>query len=142
MTLADLPWAYQLCKRRYPRNYDADTTAKWFVNRVLSNPLQFHAIRSDHAFVICQIEAWPWTGRELECSVMFTCVEENVRGAIYEALELHRQSQEWAYQHGAYRWHLWSDTSFDLGPMARRLGCEQVSSRYIKVLRSPTCQEG
>jgi hypothetical protein len=134
MTRADLPWAYALCKRRYPSRFDADTTAAWFVNLVLSNPLQFLAIRSDHAFVIAHLEAMPWTARELEVSVMFTCVEEDARGAVFEALELHRQSMEWGRARNAVRWHLWSDTSFDLGPMAKRLGCEAASSRYIKTL--------
>jgi hypothetical protein len=134
MTRDDLPWAYALCKRRYSSRFDADTTAAWFQNIVLSNPLQFLAIRSDHAFVIAHLEAMPWTAFELEVSVMFTCCEEGCRTGIWEALNLHKQSMEWGKRRKAVRWHLWSDTSFDLGPLAARLGCEQASSRYIKDL--------
>ena len=139
MTADDLPWAYQLCRRRYPTRFDADTTAAWFKNLVLSNPLQFLAIRSDHAFVIAHLEAMPWTARELEVSVMFTCCEE-VRSGVWEALNLLRQSMVWGRDRNAVRWHLWSDTSFELGPLAERIGCEKASSRYIKELKS--CPEG
>jgi hypothetical protein len=134
MTVADLPWLNKVCIARYPKRFDAHTTSAWFKNLVLSNPLQFLAIRSDHAFVVAHLEAMPWTAFELEVSVMFTCCEEGVRSGVWEALNLLKQSMEWGRQRKAVRWHLWSDTSFDLGPFAQRLGCEQASSRYIKTL--------
>jgi len=111
----------------------------WYRNIVLSNPLQYRAIRSPHAFVIAHLEALPWTATELEVAVLATCSELGC--PIWEVLGLLNETQEWGRQRNAVRWHLWSDTSFDLGPLAKRLGCQRASSRYIRDLRSGLCRE-
>lgn len=131
MTADDLPWLHDLCVRRYPKHYDSHTTEAWYKNIVLSNPLQFIAIRTDRAFSVAHLEAMPWTAFELECCVMFTCAEE---GAMWEAVKCLRMTLFWARQRKCKRWHLWSETTFELGPMAKRLGINRTATRYIKDL--------
>lgn len=128
MTKDDLPWLTDLCIRRYSNEYDRETTSAWFLNSVLTTPLQFLAIRTDHAFTVAHMTVQPFRANVMEAQQIFTCAEE---GAMWEAIYLLRVSREWARNKGAKRWCLWSETSFDLEPMARRLGFPKETKVYV-----------
>ena len=128
MTREDLPWVYDLCCRRYGPEFHPDTTAAWFLNVVLPRPLEYFAIRSERALTIVQLTIQPFRGCITEAQTMFTCAEE---GAIWDVVHLLRKSKDWSKERGASRWCLWSETSFELGPLARRLGFPKETKVYV-----------
>lgn len=128
MTKDDLPWLYDLCVRRYGPEYDPYTASSWFLNTVLTAPQQWLAIRTDRAFTIAHVTIQPFRANVTEVQQIFTCAEE---GAMWEAVHLLRVSRGWAKAKGAKRWCLWSETSFDLEPLARRLGFPKESKVYV-----------
>jgi hypothetical protein len=46
-----------------------------------------------------------------------------------------RRSIEWARTRNAKLWRICSETDYDLGPLARRVGARSESARYILTLR-------
>ena len=131
MTDADMPWLTKLCIKRYSNRYDPTTTQQWYINVVLKNPLLFVAERTDNAFAISHLYTMPWTAKELEVDIMFLCADQ---GAVWEAVTLCRSSIKWAREHNAKKWRVSSETAFELGPIADRLGARLHSQRYIKEL--------
>ena len=123
---SDLPWLSALCKRRYSNKYDAYTTERWFIQKVLREPLLFYSVRSDDAFLIAILSYMPWLPADLEVNVIFVCAEP---GAVWQAAELLRHSIDWAKRRGAKCWRLSSDTDFELAPLARRVGAKEAHPR-------------
>ena len=98
----------------------------WLLNQVLRNPQVFLAIRNDDAFLIANTLRLPWTD-EPTCEVLFICAEE---GAIWQALDLTRASVRWGRERRTWRWRISSETDYELGPLAKRLGARAITSRY------------
>ena len=127
----DLQWLIFLGKKRYGVEYDYLTVEGWFRNVVLKNPTMFLPIRLANSFQIGLVSLLPWTPAKLEYHVVFVCADE---GAMWEAAKLLRTSIEWARKRGCKYWRLSSDTDFDMAPIARRLGAQEISPRFTVTL--------
>lgn len=123
----DVPWLHRLCRKRYSSRYDADATEAWFKQIVLKNPLVFYAIRSSDAFCIVMIICVPWLPTEFEATIVFICADE---GKGFQALALLRHTIAWARKRKCTVWRISTETQFDLGPMARRVGAKELTPRY------------
>jgi hypothetical protein len=128
----DIPWMVNLAARRYPRNYDIEAAEMWMRNIVLKQPMVFYPIRTDHAFMVTLISLLPWLPGEPEASVVMLCAEDD---RIWDSIKLARASFDWAVRRNCWRWGFTSDTTFDLGPLARRLGIAERFPRYVVPLR-------
>lgn len=128
LTEQDLTWAVWLGRKRYPKNYDPIGAEGWLRNIVLRNPLSFFAQRSENAFCVSMLSVKPWTPTDNECSVAALCADD---GALWEALKLVRWSLEWARNRKCVSWCLSSDTEYNFEMLARRLGADEVSPRFI-----------
>jgi hypothetical protein len=127
MTDEDIPWLTWLCKKRYAADYDSESTIAWFRNIVLKSPLMFYAVRSQDAFVITMISVTPWLPGSIEANIIFICADDD---AMWQALRLLRCSVDWARRRKCTLWRLSSDTAYELGPLAKRLGATELSPRY------------
>src|SRR5262245_5495391 len=132
MTEADYPWLHYLCKKRYSRDYDSDSTAGWFKNIVLKSPLMFFACRTQDAFAITMLSVTPWLPNSIEANLVFICADD---GCLWQSIRLLRSSIDWAKRRRCTLWRMSSDTDYDLAPLARRLGATELSPRFI--LRLP-----
>ena len=128
LTEADVPWLYDICRRRYSHEYDPISTELWFRNTVLKNPMLFCPQRTQNAFCISTLSALPWLPNRFNCNVAFICAEE---GALSEAIKLLRFSRDWAQARKCKTWALSSDTPVDLKFLALRLGATEIYPRYI-----------
>jgi hypothetical protein len=133
MTEDDYPWLHYLCKKRYSHKYDSDTTAAWFKNVVLKSPLMFFAARTQDAFAITLISVTPWLPTSIEANLVFICADD---GCMWQSIRLLRSSIDWARRRGCSLWRMSSDTDYDLAPLARRLGAEELSPRFVLRLQS------
>lgn len=131
MTEEDLPWAADLGTRRYPGNFDCETSAVWMRNIVLKSPMAFQAIRTSDAFAVTNLSTVVWHPNDIEANVQIVCADH---GAMWQALALMRASIAWARKRRATVWKLSGDTDYDLGPMARRLGATDKQPRFALVL--------
>ena len=122
----------ELGDRRYPGRYDRLGTEMWVRNIVLKGPMMFLPIRSDHAFLIAMLSTTPWMPATPECNITLVCAEE---GKMSEAVMLLRASIEWAKRRLCSLWRLSSETDFDIGPIAHKLGATEANVRYVKRLR-------
>ena len=123
----DVPWMLALAKRRYSNRWDFEAAEMWFESVVLRQPLVFYPIRSDNSFVVTLISIIPWMPAEWEANVVWCCADD---GAMWEALALLRESLAWAKRRKCVEWRFRSETDFDTGPMARRLGAHELPTNY------------
>src|SRR5215475_14164148 len=86
---SDRNWLWDLCKRRYPRGYDAGNADAWMRNVVLRNPQQYYATRSANAFQITNLTCTPWRPADFKADIVFICADE---GKVWETLALLRDS--------------------------------------------------
>jgi hypothetical protein len=128
----DLPWLTDLCKRRYSHKYDAPGAEGWFRNIVLKAPLMFYPARLTDAFTITMLSCEPWLPADFTANVVFTCAND---GAMWQTLHLLRDSIAWAKKRRCVAWRMWSDTDYDVSPLARRVGATMELSRWA--LRFP-----
>jgi hypothetical protein len=129
MSEADLKWLNYLFAKKYPPpQYDPITTEAWFRNVVLKAPLMFHPCRLANSFAISMMTCVPWLPAEFEVHVICVCADD---GYMWEAIRLMRASIAWARQRKCKRWRLSSDTDFELGGMAKRLGATEITPRYM-----------
>jgi hypothetical protein len=128
---ADVPWMMDLGNRRYGNQYDRFGTEMWFRNIVLRGPMMFWPCRTDNAFCIAMISTTPWRPEAAECNVVLVCAED---GHMWEAITLLRGSIDWAKRRKCSLWRLSSETSFDLEPIAAKLGATEANVRYVKRL--------
>lgn len=128
LTEADIYWVVWLGRKRYPHNYDPVGAEGWLRNNVLKQPLMFFAQRTQNAFCVSMISLKPWTPTESECHVAAICADD---GAMFEALKLVRWSIEWAKSRKCVSWAISSDTEYDFEMLARRVGAETISPRFI-----------
>lgn len=127
MRTEDSPWMVELGRRRYPENYDAVGADAWFCETVMKSSLLFHAARTDNAFCISMISVNPWTPTEFECHVVALCAEPHCG---LECLPLLRNSVAFGKARKCKRWNIVSETQFDLGPLAMRVGARLKTPRY------------
>jgi hypothetical protein len=123
----DLPWLICLCKKRYSDRYDAPGAEGWFRNIVLKAPLMFYPARSANAFTITMLACEPWLPSDFTANVVFTCADD---GAMWEVTSLLRDSVTWSRKRKCVAWRMWSDTDYDVGALARRIGAIEVLPRY------------
>jgi hypothetical protein len=74
------------------------------------------------------LSVMPWLPADAECNVIFVCADD---GAMWEALRLLRDSLAWARNRKCALWRLSSDTEFEFPGVAKRLGCTEISPRYL-----------
>lgn len=123
----DIPWALALAKRRYGARWDYLAAEGWFRQIVLKQPMVFLPIRAADAFLIAMINVLPWLPSEWETNVIMFVAD---KGAMWQALGLARASIAWARQRKCTEWRISSETAHELGPIAKRLGAEDLSPRY------------
>ena len=99
----------------------------WYRGIVHRQPLIFLPIRLDDAFLIGVINIIPWAPADLEFTVMLVCADE---GCMWQAVKLLRFSIEWARKRKLVDWRLSSETEFEFGAIAKRLGAIEISPRY------------
>lgn len=122
----------ELAQRRYPNNFDIQAAELWVRNIVLKGPMVFLPIRTDDAFCISMITLTPWFPNDWEAVVVMICADD---GKMWQALALLRESLAWAGRRNCADWRLSSETSYDIEPLARRLGAEEFQPRYHIRLR-------
>jgi len=127
----DIPWALDLGRRRYGERFDVIATEGWFRNLVLKGPMVFLPIRTADAFLVAMVTVLPWFPADWECNVILICAEE---GALWQACALARVSIDWARKRRCVEWRISSETEFSVQPIARRVGAEELTSRYRKSL--------
>lgn len=126
---SDVPWMFQLFAKRYEGYaYDPVGAEGWFRNRVLKEPMLFCAQRTNNAFCISMLSVTPWMPADYETNVIVICAEDN---ATWESVKLLRSSVEWAKLRRCKVWRISSDTSNDVALLARRLGADEISPRYV-----------
>ena len=123
----DLPWLQKLFGKKYDKGFDPITTEAWFRNIVLKNPLMFYYIRLANSFLIAMLSTLPWLPSQFDCNIIAVCADD---GSMWETVKLLRASIAWARQRGCKHWMLASDTVYDLAPMAKRLGADELSPRF------------
>lgn len=123
----DLQWLNFLFRKKYDSGFDPLTTEAWYRNVVLKTPVMFHAIRLTNSFAISMLSCLPWLPNEFECNVICVCADD---GAGWEAIRLLRASIAWARSRKCRRWRITSDTEYDLGSMAKRLGATEITPRF------------
>lgn len=119
--------------RRYPDEFDLDSTVTWMREIVLKNPLKFYAIRTDNALCISVMTETPWQPNNREISVVVVLADFT---KVWETLPLLRASVNWARKRKAVSWRFQSDTEHDIGPLMQRLGAAEDRPRYQLKLRS------
>lgn len=126
LTYEDVPWLLDIGVRRYPNNYDPDSTGRWIRNTVLPNTALFNAWRTDNAFLIALLSLNPWLPLDIECYVVVTCADF---GHVWECVPLLRASIEWAKYRKCVSWGFHSDTQHDIAPLMKRIGAKELT-RY------------
>ena len=128
LTENDLPWLYDICRRRYSHKYDPISTEGWCRNIVMKTPMLFLPQRMPNAFAISMLSVVPWLPSNFNCNLVFICAEAECQ---WEAMKLLRASIAWADRRECKTWNIASDTDVDLGPLAHRLGAEEIWPRYV-----------
>lgn len=132
LDIDDLPWLHDLFGRRYPKHYDRSTTERWFRNIVIKDPLNTLAVRTDDAFLVAITTVLPWIPGEPEVNVVGICAEED---CSWQVVRLLRLSVDWARKRKAARWRINTDTGYDVGALAFRVGAREVQPRFEIDLR-------
>lgn len=122
----------RLAQARYPGNYDIEAAEMWMRNIVLRQPMVFYPIRTDHAFMVTLVSLLPWLPGEPQANVVMLCAEN---GHMWDSVRLARASLEWAIRRNCWRWGFNSDTDFDVGPIAKRMGLIELCPRYVVPLK-------
>jgi hypothetical protein len=128
----DLPWLHYLFGKRYPKHYDRATTERWFRSFVVKDPLNMFAARTDDAFLVALTAVLPWIPGEPEVNVVGLCAEEDCG---WQVVRLLRASIDWARKRNAARWRINTDTDYDVGALALRVGAHEISPRFEIDLR-------
>lgn len=128
----DLPWLHYLFGKRYPSHYDQATTERWFRIVVVKDALNTYAARTDDAFLVALTAVLPWIPGEPEVNVVGICAEEN---CSWQVVKLLRSSIDWARKRNAARWRINTDTAYDVGALALRVGAREISPRFEIDLR-------
>lgn len=122
----------QLAKRRYSNRFDIQSAEMWVRNIVLKQPMVFLPIRTDNAFCIAMISANPWLPADWHAHIAMVCADD---GKMWEAMALLRETLSWATRRNCVDWKLNSETVFQLGPLARRLGAVEELGTFKVALK-------
>lgn len=121
----DVPWLLSLAYKRYGA-FDPG----WVLLRLaeaMSRKHDWLVARSARAFVIANLFLPPWRECQPECNIVVLCAEP---GAVWDAVRVARYSVEWAKEKGCLHWWLGSETSYDISPIAKRIGASQAMPRF------------
>lgn len=130
LTLEDVPWLLDIGVRRYPNNYDPESTGRWIRNAVLPNTALYNAWRTNDAFLIALLSISPWLPNDIECHVVVTSADF---GCIWQTIPLLRASIEWARSRKCVSWGFQSDTTHDIAPLMKRIGAKEISRYKIEL---------
>jgi hypothetical protein len=128
LTEGDCGWMLALAKRRYSNHFDFQATEMWYRNLVLKGPMLFYPMRTDNAFCISMLSTTPWNPSTPEANVVLVCADEN---CVWEAVTLLRASIAWAKNRKCSLWRVSSETHFDLGAIAHKLGAKEPQVRWV-----------
>lgn len=128
MTGMDIPWFIDLGIKRYPSRWDPIGTEWWLRNRILANATHCLAIRTDHAACVTVCSATGWLPSDWDALVTTLMADE---GAVWETLPLLRTSRDWAHRKKCVTWKVATETKYDLGALARRVGAVQGPPYYV-----------
>jgi hypothetical protein len=127
MSIADVPWFIDLCRRRYPPRSDKIRTEDWIRNRVLTNPATYLAMRASSAACITVMSTPVWYPADWEAQVAIVIADT---GAMWQAIRLLRISRDWARLRDCVAWRIGNATEHDIGALARRVGAIAEPTRY------------
>lgn len=127
ITADDIPWIVSLCQRRYGLLGYYDFGAGLVALTQAMRLTTAQAIRSDHGFLVADVEFASWKPKRRECHVLAICIEE---GHHWEAAKLLRVNIVWAREQGCVRWLLSSETEHGVASLADRVGA-RVEPRYV-----------
>jgi hypothetical protein len=116
-----------LAKQRYSNRTDWAAAEMWFRNIVLKGPMVFLPLRTDHAFLVGMITVVPWRPAEWEAIMMWLCSED---GFMWEALALLREGAAWAKRRKCVEFRISSETTFDIAPLAKRIGAKELRPQW------------
>lgn len=125
MTFDDIPWVLSLAHERY-QGWDPGG-ALVFLIQALKGPNML-LLRTHDAFLVGNHVAPPWYPKRRECHVMALCAKP---GAHWQAVRLLRESIDWARTHDCVCWRFHSETMHDVGALARYLGAQADTPRYV-----------
>jgi len=118
ITANDIPWVAALCQRRYDMSrYDVGGGLV-ALTQAMNLPTAI-AWRNDHAFLVGNQQARTWAPKRRSLHILAICVEE---GHHWAAAELLRESVEWARARGCKKWWIATETEFEVGALAKRIG--------------------
>jgi hypothetical protein len=122
ITVSDLAWVVGLGMQRYGNHYDAGGGLEALTQAMrLKSAI---AWRTDHGFLIGNIVTTLWAPKFPTLHCLAICTEE---GHHWEAIELLRESIEWARKRGCRRWLLNSDTDHRIDALAFRVGAQRAA---------------
>ena len=87
----------------------------------------FLPVRDDEAFLVALISVVPWIPTNWEASVVLICADD---GYMWQALGLLREAVAWAKRRKCVEIRISSETAYDIGPMAMRVGASEMPPRY------------
>lgn len=117
----------ELSAKRYSNRYDLRAGEMWFRHVCLKQPTVFLPLRTDGAFLVVLISTLPWLPSEWEANMVHLCAED---GCMWEAVRLVREGIAWAKQRRCTEFRMSSETSYDLGPIAKRAGMTELRPKY------------
>jgi hypothetical protein len=92
----------------------------------------YYAARTDKAFLVAFLQIKPWLPADPEVTVSILCAEED---AGWDPIRLCRASMVWARKRNAIKLLIATETTYDLKPIALRLGAEEQPAHYQIELR-------
>lgn len=126
-TVDDIPWILSLAHERYEA-FDPGRVLV-FLLETLKAPTAI-ILKGDHqdAVLIASTVVPPWHPKRKECHVLFLFARP---GAHWQAVKLLRACISWARLQGCVKWRFHSDTSHDVGALARRVGARENKPMYV-----------
>ncbi|MBO0737075.1 MAG: hypothetical protein J2P48_10965 [Alphaproteobacteria bacterium] len=123
MTYDDVDWFMTLGIKRYPPRWDAIRTENWLRNRILVNPAVHLAIRTDKAACVTVLSAPEWLPADWDALVTTVMAEEDAN-VWKDVIPLLEASRDWSRRKKCVTWKVASETHYDLGPLAKRVGAK------------------
>ena len=94
---------------------------------MLPNPIQYYATRTSDAFQITNLTTTPWAPATFKADIVFVAADH---GKMWQLLPLLRDSVQWARDRNAVWWRFETETDFDLAPIMKRIGANEITPRY------------
>lgn len=122
ITPSDVDWFIDLGLRRYPVDWSPIGTELWLRN-IIASPATCLALRSDNAAIVVTVTSNRWTPNKFEALAQTVMAEE---GCMWELFPLLRAAQDWAARKRCGKFKMATETAYDLGPIAKRIGLHEA----------------